>query len=212
MPIGTKIDMARDETINGGKLCYNDDIMPVDLADIRPRMEKAFEILRGEVGSIRTGRATSALVENIVCPVYDGAQRLKVVELGTIATPDPKTILIQPWDGSIIGEIKQGIEVANVGLSPIIDGLVVRIAVPSLSAERRQEYVKLLHRHLENGRIMVRQIRHDKMADIKRAADSKELPEDDRFRLEEDLQKITDEFMERIEEMGTKKEEELLAV
>ena len=184
----------------------------VSLDDIRPRMEKAFEILRTEVASIRTGRATSALVENIACSVYGGTQRLKVVELGTIATPDPGTITITPWDVSIIGEIRQGIGAANVGLTPIVDGEVIRIGVPPLSSERREEYVKLLGRHLENGRIMIRQIRHDKMAELKRAADSKELPEDDRFRLEEELQKITDEFMERIEELGKRKEEELLAV
>lgn len=184
----------------------------IDLVDIRPRMEKALEILRSEVSSIRTGRATSALVENIVCSVYGGTQKLKVVELGTIGTPDPNTITIQPWDVSIIGEIRQGIQGANVGLTPIVDGEVIRIAVPSLTAERREEYVKLLHRHLENGRIMIRQIRHDKMAEIKRAFDEKELPEDDRFRLEEELQEITDEFIEKIEEMGERKEAELLAV
>lgn len=192
-------------------ICYNL-LMPVDLSDIRPRMEKAFEVVRNEVSSIRTGRATSALVENIVCLVYGGTQRLKVVELGTITTPDPNTILIQPWDISIIGEIKQGIEAANVGLVPIIDGQVIRIAVPSLSAERRQEYVKLLHRHLENGRVMVRQVRHDKMVDIKRAAEAKEFSEDDRFRMEEELQKLTDEFIGKIDEMGKRKEEELLLV
>lgn len=186
--------------------------MPVDLTDIRPRMEKTLEILRGEVASIRTGRATPALVENIICSVYGGTQRLKVVELGTITTPDPGTILIQPWDVSIIGEIKQSIEASNVGLTPIIDGEKIRISVPMLSSERRAEFVKLLRRHLENGRIMVRQVRHNKMVDIKRAADEEELPEDDRFRLEEELQKITDEFIRKIEEIGEKKETELLAV
>lgn len=184
----------------------------IDLSDIRSRMEKAFEILRGEIASIRTGRATSALVENIVCTVYGGTQRLKVVELGTIGTPDPGTITITPFDASVIGEMRSSIQSSGVGLTPIIDGQLIRIAVPSLSTERRQEYIKLLHRHLENGRIMVRQIRHDKMADIKRDFDAKELPEDDRFRLEEELQKITDEFVEKIEALGKKKEEELLAV
>ncbi len=186
--------------------------MSLTLDDIRPRMEKALEILRTEVSSIRTGRATSALIENIVCPVYGGTQKLKVVELGTITAPDPNTLAITPWDASIIGEIRQGIQGANVGLTPIIDGAVIRIAVPALTQERREEYIKLLHRHLENGRIMIRQIRHDKMVEIKRAFDEKELPEDDHFRLEEDLQKITDEFMEKIEDLGNKKEEELRAV
>lgn len=186
--------------------------MNLDLVDIRPRMEKTLQILRDEVASIRTGRATSALVENIVCLVYGGTQRLKVVELGTITTPDPGTILIQPWDASIIGEIKQSIGAANLGLTPIIDGELIRIAVPPLSAERREEYIKLLHRHLENGRIMIRQVRHDKMAEIKRAFDEGELPEDDHFRMEKELQDITDEFIEKIDETGKKKEAELLVI
>lgn len=184
----------------------------MDLLDIRPKMEKALEVLAGELSSIRTGRATSVLVENIICPVYGGTQHLKVVELGMIGVPDAKMITLTPWDASIIGEICQGILAANVGLTPIIDGTVIRIQVPSLTLERRQEYLKLLSRQLENGRIMIRQIRHAKMADIKTAFENKELGEDEKFRLEQDLQKITDEFVGKIEEIGKKKEEELLTV
>lgn len=184
----------------------------VDLADIRLKMEKALEVLRGELSSIRIGRATPSLVENIICPVYGGTQKLKVVELGTITASDPQTIIITPWDVSIIGEIRQGILAANVGLNPIIDGEVIRIAIPPLSIERRQEFVKLLHQQLENGRIMIRQIRRDKMVEIKKAFEAKELNEDEKFRLEQDLQKITDEFIGKIEEMGKKKETELLAI
>jgi ribosome recycling factor len=184
----------------------------MDLSDIRPKMEKALEVVRGEISSIRTGRASSSLVENIECLVYGGTQKLKVVELGTISTPDPQTIVIQPFDPSIIGEIRQGIERANIGLVPIVDGEIIRIKIPPLSSERRQEFVKLLHHHLENGRIMIRQIRHDKMIDIRKAFEEKLLNEDERFRLEQELQKITDEFVEKIGEMGKRKEEELLAI
>lgn len=183
----------------------------VDLSDIRLRMEKTLEVLRGELSSIRAGRATPSLVENIICPVYGGTQKLKVVELGTITASDPQTIIITPWDVSIIGEIRQGILAANVGLNPIIDGEVIRIAIPPLSIERRQEFVKLLHQQLENGRIMIRQIRRDKMVEIKKAFEAKELNEDEKFRLEQDLQKITDEFIEKIDQMGKKKEGELLS-
>lgn len=187
-------------------------VMAIDLSDISSRMEKALEIVRAEISSIRTGRATPSLVENIICPVYGGTQRLKVVELGTISTPTPGTITIAPWDVSIVGEIRAGIQVANVGLTPIIDAEIIRIQIPPLSQERRQEFIKLLHRQLENGRVMIRQIRHDKMIDIKRAFEAKELNEDEKFRLEQDLQKLTDEFVEKIEEIGKRKEAELLAV
>jgi len=184
----------------------------MDLSDVRPKMEKVLEIVRGEISSIRTGRASSSLVENIDCLVYGGTQKLKVVELGTISTPDPQTIMIQPFDPSIIGEIRQGIERANIGLVPIVDGEIIRIKIPPLSSERRQEFIKLLHHHLENGRIMIRQIRHDKMIDIRKAFEEKLLNEDEKFRLEQELQKITDEFVEKIGEMGERKEEELLTI
>ncbi|PIU03670.1 ribosome recycling factor [Candidatus Shapirobacteria bacterium CG08_land_8_20_14_0_20_39_18] len=184
----------------------------MNLTDIRPKMEKALEILQGELSSIRTGRATSSLVENIVCSVYGGAQKLKVVELGMIGVLDARTITITPWDNSIVGEIRQGILAANVGLMPIIDGAVIRVAVPALTLERRQEYIKLLSRQLENGKIMIRQVRHEKMADIKNSFENKEMGEDEKFRLEEELQKVTDEFVNKIDEIGKKKEEELLTV
>jgi len=184
----------------------------MDFTDVREKMEKSVEIVRGEIAAIRTGRANPALVENLLCAVYGGTQHLKLNELAMISAPDPKTIVIQPFDASIIGEIRQGIEKANLGLVPVIDGEIIRIQVPSLSMERRQEFVKLLHEQLENGRVMVRQIRHEKMAEIKRAFEEKELGEDEKFRLEEELQKITDEFIGKINEMGEKKEAELLQV
>ncbi|MFZ5366220.1 MAG: ribosome recycling factor [Patescibacteria group bacterium] len=184
----------------------------MDLSDVSPRMEKALEIIRAEISTIRTGRASPSLVENIVCSVYGGSQNLKVVELGMISASTPGAITIKPWDVSIIGEIRSGIQAANVGLTPIIDGEIIRIQIPPLSQERRQEFIKLLNLQLENGRVMIRQIRHDKMIDIKRAFEEKELNEDEKFRLEQDLQKLTDEFVEKIDEMGEKKEKELLTV
>lgn len=184
----------------------------MDLTDIRPKMEKALEILSGELSSIRTGRATSSLVENIICSTYGGTQRLRVIELGTIGVADAKTITITPWDASAIGDIRQGILTANVGLMPIIDGGVIRVQVPALTLERRQEYLKLLSRQLENGKVMIRQVRHEKMNEIKTAFEGKEMGEDDKFRLEQDLQKLTDEFVEKIDEIGKKKEEELMTV
>jgi ribosome recycling factor len=184
----------------------------MDLNDIRPKMEKALEILQGELSSIRTGRATSSLVENIICSVYGGTQHLKVVELGTIGVLDARTITISPWDNSIIGEIRQAILTSDVGLMPIVDGAVIRVAVPALTLERRQEYIRLLSKQLENGKVMIRQIRHEKMTEIKIAFENKEMGEDDKFRSEQDLQKITDEYVEKIDEIGSKKEAELLAI
>lgn len=184
----------------------------MDILHIRPKMEKALQILSDEISSIRTGRATSGLVENINCSVYNGTQHLKVIELGQVGVLDNRTIVITPWDASIIGEIRQAIIQAGVGLSPIVDQGVIRVQVPELTMERRQEYLKLLSRQLENGKIMIRQVRHEGMDEIKSAFEGKEIGEDDKFRLETDLQKITDEFIEKIETIGKKKETELLTV
>lgn len=186
--------------------------MSINFDDTKMHMDKALEIIRGEISTIRTGRAQPAIVENIVCAVYGGTQHLKVVELGTISAPTPGSIVISPWDASIIGEIRQGIQSSSAGLTPIIDNDVLRIQIPSLTEERRLEYVKLLHKQLENGKIMIRQIRHDKMAGIKRDFDAKLLSEDENFRAEEDLQKITDKYTDEIDEMGKKKEAELMQI
>ena len=170
------------------------------------------ELVTADVSGLRTGRATSALVEDLRVAVYGGAQKLKINELGTITTPDTQTVVIDPWDKSIIGEIRKGIEAANIGLNPSIDGEIVRITLPPMTTEDREKYVKLLHTKIEDGRIMIRQIRGDSMKDIKDAYENKEVSEDEKFNLEKVLQKITDEFVERLERIGKAKEEEILQI
>lgn len=180
--------------------------------EVRQKMQSVLDLVSTDISSIRTGRATPSLVEDVVIPAYGGAQKLKVQELGTISSPDPQTIVIDPWDKSIIGEIRQGILVANIGLNPSIDGQVLRIALPPLTTEDREKYVKLLSTKLENGRVMVRQIRGDSMRDIKALFEKKEISEDEKFRQEKALQGLTDEFIEKINEAGEKKEKEILNV
>ena len=172
-------------------------------------MQRCVDFVRSDVGTIRTGRATSALVENIVIGAYGGTTKMKVVELGTISVPDAQSLTITPYDQSIIGDIRRDIEAANVGLTPMIDNNVIRIAVPALTAERRMEYVKMLHVKLEDGRVKVRQTRHELMTEVKRQFEEGELPEDDRRRTEEELQKMTDAMMGEIEKIGEAKEAEL---
>lgn len=184
----------------------------MDLGDVKIKMQKVMEFARGEVATIRTGRATPALVENIVIGAYGGTTRMKVVELATITTPDSQSILISPFDTSIIGDIRRDIEAANVGLTPVIDNNVIRIAVPALTAERRLEYVKMLHGKLEDGRVKIRQTRHDKMTELKRLAEERTINEDEREFAEDALQKMTDEYMREIEDVGKKKEEELMSI
>src|SRR3990167_8684184 len=151
----------------------------MDEASIRSKMESAVNAITSDISGIRTGRATPALVENIIVPAYGGTQRLKILELASITSPDPTSIVIFPWDKSIIGDVKKGILEANIGMNPNIDGEIIRIVMPPLTTEDREKYVKLLSQKLENGRVMIRQIRGDEMHDIKDKFEKKEMTEDD---------------------------------
>lgn len=184
----------------------------MDESSVRSKMQATIDVITADIAGIRTGRATSSLVENIVCPAYGGTQRLKVMELATIAAPDPAQIIITPWDKSIIGDIRKGILEVNIGLNPSIDGEMIRIVVPPMTTEDREKYVKLLSGKLENGKIAIRQVRADEMKNIKDGFEKKEITEDDKFAFEKKLQEITDEFIGKIDAMGEKKRAELLQI
>ena len=175
-------------------------------------MLQAVSLVIGDIGVIRTGRATASLVEGLELSLYGGTQKLKLQEVATISAPDAQTLNIDPWDKSIIGEIRQGILAANVGMNPSIDGEIIRISMPPLTTEDRDKYVKLLSTKLENGRVMIRQIRSEAMHELKKKFEAKELTEDEKFNSEKSLQGLTDEFIGKIEEMGEKKKQELLSV
>ena len=182
------------------------------IPQIKTRMLKAIDSIKGDLATIRTGRATPNLVENIVIAAYGGAQRLRVMELATIAITDSHTLVLTPFDQSINGEIVKGIMETGVGLNPIIDGAVIRISIPPLSEERRGEFVKLMHQKLEGGKVMIRQVRHEVMADIRRKSLAKEIAEDEKSRLEKQIQELTDEMVAEIEVLGQHKEKELMQI
>lgn len=186
--------------------------MDPQVTQARERMQKVLEVLHGDLATVRTGRAAPSLVENIVISAYGGSARLKVLELATIATSDPQTLTVTPFDATIIGEIQKGIIEASTGLNPVIDGQLIRIAIPQLSEERRQELIKMMRQKLENGKIMVRQARHEAMEEIKKQYNDKAIGEDDQMRLEKEIQKLTDDNILRIDEMGKRKEEELMQI
>ncbi len=178
----------------------------------RDRMKKAIEVTATDLSSIRSGRATPALVEHIVIPVYGGSQRLTVMELATITTMDAKTIVISPYDPTIIGEVEKGIQEANTGLTPVIDGDIIRITIPPLSEERRQEYTKLARAKVEGGRIMVRQVRGDAMRQVKKLLENKDISQDDQAHAEKKIQELTDEMIAELDGLLERKEKELLQV
>lgn len=176
--------------------------------DAQAKMDKSMSVLHTDLSTIRTGRATPSLVENLSVSVYGGTQRLRILELATIGALDAQTLVITPFDASIIDEIRKGIAEGAVGLNPVVDSQVIRISIPPLSEERRKELIHTMHQKLENGRVMIRQIRHEAMIEIKKS----NLGEDEASRLEKETQSLTDKYIGEIDSLGTKKEEELLAI
>jgi ribosome recycling factor len=179
------------------------------VANTKKRIDKVLDILKGDLATIRTGRATPSLVENIVINAYGGSAKLKVMELATIGSTDAKTLVVTPFDMATINEIQKGIESANVGFHPSIDGNLLRISIPPLSQDRREELIKAMKHKLENGKVMVRQVRHDAMEEIKKEHEG---VEDDIKRLEKDVQRVVDETIVEIESIGKQKETELLQI
>lgn len=172
------------------------------------QMKKALEILSSEISSIRTGKAAPSLIENIVVNVYGGTTKLKVMEVATVAVQDAKTLLITPFDATIIDEIQKGIMDSGSGFNPASDGQVLRVVIPPLSEERRKELIHMMKQKIENGHIMIRQARHHAMTEIKK----EELGEDETGRMEKEIQRLTDEYTNEIDSIAKKKEEELMQV
>ena len=175
-------------------------------------MQKALQVLREDLGTIRTGRASPALVENLSVSCYDNSQRLRLKEMATITSDGPLAILVSPFDPTVIQDIERGINTANMGFTVAVEGNLIRVTIPTLTAERREEYLKLAHGKIEGGRVMIRQIRHDVMNDLKRKFEAKELAEDDKKRIEKEIQTLTDNMMTEIEVLKERKEKELTEI
>lgn len=180
--------------------------------ETKSKMMRSLQVLINDIATVRIGRATPALVENVIVSVYGGTQRLKIKELATISASDPQTLVLTPFDTSILPEIQKGIMEANIGLTPSTDGNVIRISIPPLSEERRIELIKLMKQKLENGRITIRQIRQDARNIVRKKHIDKEMSEEEMYRIEKEIQKITDEVILSVDEMGRKKEEELMQI
>lgn len=182
----------------------------MDINQAQQKMQGAIEHLRGELAQIRTGRASSALVSDIIVDAYN--DKLTVKELAQITTPEPHVILISPWDKSIITNIVGGITRANVGLNAVVDGDLIRIAIPPLTAERREQFIKQMHGILEKYRVEIRQIRHEFIEEVRKQKQAGDIGEDDQKRHEHEIQKLHDEFVEAIEVAGKHKEGQLREV
>lgn len=180
------------------------------LLEAEEKMEKTEHVVVNEFAGVRTGKASATLVENIMVETYGSQMRIR--ELAGITTPEPRTLAIQPWDASTIHAIEKAIQKANLGMNPAVQGKVVRIFFPELSQERRQEFVKIIKKMAEDGRVAVRHIRRDAMDLLKKHAHDSGVTEDDEKQCEKDLQKLTDDCIAKIDQHLAHKEKELMTV
>lgn len=179
-----------------------------DKADIERRMAGAVESLRGDLSGLRTGRANTSLLDPVQVEVYGAMMPLN--QVATVSAPEPRMLSVQVWDKSNLIAVEKGIAHANLGLNPMIDGQTLRLPMPDLTEERRKELAKLAGQYAEKAKIAIRNVRRDAMESLKADEKKKEISEDDRKRLEEEVQKLTDMHVAETDEAAAKKEQEIL--
>ena len=187
--------------------------MPVDdiLLEAEEKMIKTEEVVEHEFAGVRTGKASPSLVENILVEVYGGSQ-MRIRELAGITTPEPRLLVIQPWDASTTQPIEKAIQKSNLGLNPAVQGKIIRIPLPELSTERRQEFVKVVHKMAESGRVAIRHVRRDAIDHMKKESKDAKISEDDLEHGEKEVQKLTDQYIAKIDAHLAHKEQEILTV
>lgn len=180
------------------------------LSQCEEQMKRSMEHALHEFSTLHTGKASPSMVEGVQIEAYGST--MKIRDVAAITTPDNRTISIQPWDKSVMNDIKKGIEKANLGLNPSVDSNVIRINIPELSKERRQELVRMVHNMAEEGRVGIRAARQDSMNALKKGKDAKELSEDDLKVYEKEVQKLTDQYTSDIASHVERKEKELTQI
>ena len=184
--------------------------MAVDFKDYARRMDKALDHLNDEFGAVRAGRANAGVLDRILVEYYGTPTPLN--QVAAISAPDPRTLVVQPWDATLLKAIEKAIQTSDLGINPQNDGRLIRLAFPQLTEERRKDLTKQVKKYAEDGKVAVRNIRRDAMDDIKAAKKNSEITEDDQKNLEKELQELTDKRCKDIDELCAKKEQELMAV
>ena len=180
------------------------------LKEMRSKMDKTVEHYQNEFAKIRTGKASPALVESLNVQYYGKPTRLR--EIAGITTPEPRTIIIQPWDPTVVGDVVKAINISGLGITPISDGKIIRLPIPELDEERRKDLDKMVKKLAEEGRVALRNIRRETNDELKRLQKEGKITEDDLYRNEDDVQKMTDERIEKIDELLSHKEKEIMEV
>jgi ribosome recycling factor len=178
--------------------------------DAKRRMDEALDAIRREFATVRTGKATPALLDTVRVEAY--GSKMPINQVATVSTPDATLLVIQPFDKSLISEIERGIQTADLGFNPQNDGTVIRVPIPALNEERRKEYAKILHKMAEEGRISIRHARRVVRDELHQLVKDHEIGEDEGRRREDQLDKLTHEYTDKVDEMLKHKEDEVMAI
>jgi len=178
--------------------------------DAEERMKKALEGVRREFAGIRSGKASPALLDTVRVEAY--GQPVPLNQVGTVTAPEPRLLVVQPWDKALLKAISRAIQLAELGLNPTDDGTLIRVPIPSLTEERRRDMVKMLSKLAEEGRVHVRQVRHDTNKDVKAQEHDGTMAEDDAKRLNAEVQKLTDKYIAMVDDLLKKKTVEVMEV
>lgn len=181
-----------------------------DIPDLKRRMQGAIATLKHDLGGLRTGRATASLVEPVHVDAY--GQSMPLNQVATISVPEPRMLSVQVWDKAMVGAVDKAIRNANLGLSPTVEGQVLRIRIPELNEQRRKEMAKVAHKYAEDARVSVRHVRRDGLDTLKKLLKDKTISEDDEKRHEGEVQKLTDQSVNEIDQALAVKEKEIMQV
>jgi ribosome recycling factor len=180
------------------------------LSETSTKMDRSLDAFNRDLTQLRTGRATSAMVENVEVDYYGNMTPLK--QIASISVPDARAIMIQPWDAGSLREIEKSLTTSEMGFNPSNDGVTITVPIPQLTQERRQDMVKLLKRKIEDGKVSIRNVRRDSLESLRKLEKDKSISQDDGRRAQDQLQKTTDGFTKKIDETGSAKEAEILQV
>ena len=181
-----------------------------DLKEFQRKMEKTLDVLASDFAAVRAGRANAQVLDRITVEYY--GQPSPINQVGTVSSPDPRTLVIQPWDGSLLKAIEKAIQTSDLGINPQNDGRVIRLVFPQLTEERRRELAKQVKKYGEDAKVAVRNIRRDAMDKFKAQKKKSEITEDDLKIIEKDLQKLTDDYIKEVERIADEKEKELMEI
>jgi ribosome recycling factor len=181
-----------------------------DLADVKKRMDSALDVLRKELQGLRTGRASASLLEPLVVEAY--GSELPITQVGTVNVPEPRMLTVQVWDRGMVKAVEKAIRTSSLGLNPAVDGQLIRVPLPELTQERRNELVKVAHKYAEQARVAVRNVRRDGMDQLKKLEKDGDISQDEHKHWSDEVQKVTDRHIEAVNQLLEQKEKDILQV